>query len=377
MQRKQTALRMAINHPSRISPLKAMELANLILISYYRNLKFVESMSEYRKEPTGLFTDSLMCCDHPGFNEESPEHHASQSYKVESWIWSTEQMGPLHRFMHRTLPFGFIATNEPSRELFIILRGTITSYEWKNNLIVTPASSIEGAANLGKVHSGFNHMFNATHKKVSALHAGRFTIGTGDFYGAENTPSRSGSIKGTIAEYVLNADWHRKGYRIFIAGHSLGGALAMLSGFYLLTHDYEAYHDILSICTFGAPRVGNQDFCNWFDGVDVVRYFNTEDAVPTVPPPTASLFGSDMNETNNEKVIALKEDGYRRFDGTYGVTKGLTYNFFERSNDELARSKAYVHTGEHRSFTLNKGSISYNHNMKESYREGIKMFASK
>jgi hypothetical protein len=80
-----------------------------------------------------------------------------------------------------------------------------------------------------------------------------------------------------------------------------------------------------------------------------------------------------MNETNNEKVIALKEDGYRRFDETYGVTKGLTYNLFERSNDELARSKAYVHTGEHRSFTLNKGSISYNHNMKESYREGITM----
>ena len=151
----------------------------------------------------------------------------------------------------------------------------------------------------------------------------------------------------------------------------------MLSGFYLLTHDYEAYKDILSICTFGAPRVGNQDFCDWFNCVDVVRYFNTEDVVPTVPPPTASLFGSDMNETNNEKVIALKEDGYRRFDDTYGVTKGLTYNLFERSNDELARSKAYVHTGEHRSFTLNKGSISYNHNMKESYREGIGLVAAK
>ena len=107
-----------------------------------------------------------MCCDNSDFNEESPEHHASQSYRVESWIWSTEQMGPLHRFMHRTLPFGFIATNELSRELFIILRGTITSFEWKNNLIVTPASTIEGAANLGRVHSGFNHMFNATHKEV-------------------------------------------------------------------------------------------------------------------------------------------------------------------------------------------------------------------
>jgi len=354
-----------------------MELANLILLSYHRNLKYVESMSEYGEEPAGLFTDSLICSDSPEFNEESPAHYDSQPYKVESWIWSTEQMGALHRFMHRTLPFGFIATNELSRELFIILRGTITSYEWKNNLIVIPASSIEGAAKLGKVHSGFNHTFTVTHKDACALHAGKFSIGTSDFYGTENTPIRSGSIKSTISEYVLNADWHRKGYRIFIAGHSLGGALAMLAGFYLLTHDYEAYKDILSICTFGAPRVGNQDFCSWFKSVDVVRYFNTEDVVPTVPPPTASLFGSDMNETNNEKVIALKEDGYRRFDDTYGITKGLTYNLFEKTNDEAARSRAYVHTGEHRSFTLNKGSISYNHNMKESYREGIGLVSAR
>lgn len=57
-----------------------MELANLILISYHKNLSFVESMSAYGKEPPGLFTDSLMCCDNSDFNEESPEHHASQSY---------------------------------------------------------------------------------------------------------------------------------------------------------------------------------------------------------------------------------------------------------------------------------------------------------
>ena len=353
-----------------------MELANLILISYSRNLKFVESMSEYGKEPTGLFGDTLMCCDNPNFDDESPEHHASQRYKVEGWIWSTEQMGLLHPFKHRTLPFGFIASNELSRELFIILRGTITSYEWKNNLITAPTASVQGAANLGKVHSGFNHIFNATHKDVAAIHLGKLNVGTGDYYGTENTPERSGSIKDKIAEIVLNAGWHRNGYRIYIAGHSLGGALAMLSGAHLLTHDYEAYKDILSICTFGAPRVGNQDFCNWFKNVDVVRYFNTEDVVPTVPPPTSSLFGSDMNESNNEKVIGMREDGYRRFDETYGATKGLTYKPLENTNDGDSIQRAYVHIGTHRSFTLNKGSVSYNHNMKESYREGISMLAN-
>jgi hypothetical protein len=30
-----------------------------------------------------------------------------------------------------------------------------------------------------------------------------------------------------------------------------------------------------------------------------------------------------------------------------------------------------VHIGQTRAFTLNKGSISYNHNMPETYRQGI------
>ena len=370
-----SAGRKPVCHVSRITPAKAMELANLVLIAYNKNQKFVEAMSEYGKEPPGLFPDSVLCCDSPGFDDENPAHCASQQYKIATWIWSTEQMGIAHAFRHRTLPFGFVAVNELAREVFIILRGTITSSEWRNNLIIVPKSSIDGAANLGKVHAGFSRIFSATHKDQSAVHLGNVGAPTGDFYGAPNDPERAGSIKDYIGKAIINADWHRKGYRLFIAGHSLGGALAMLSGFNLLTHDYETYKDILSICTFGAPRVGNRDFCSWFDEVDLVRYFNTEDAVTAVPPPTANLFGSDMNESNNEKVVALRQDGYRQFNDMYGATKGLDYRPGENLSDEESCRAAYVHTGEHRSFTLNKGSVSYNHNMKETYREGISLLA--
>jgi hypothetical protein len=135
-------------------------------------------MSAYGKEPPGLFTDSLMCCDNSDFNEESPEHHASQSYKVESWIWSTEQMGPLHRFMHRTLPFGFIATNELSRELFIILRGTITSYEWKNNLINDfEAPVIEHYPRIGEIK---NELYKAGAHYASMSGSGASVFGIFD-----------------------------------------------------------------------------------------------------------------------------------------------------------------------------------------------------
>jgi hypothetical protein len=34
-----------------------------------------------------------------------------------------------------------------------------------------------------------------------------------------------------------------------------------------------------------------------------------------------------------------------------------------------------MHIGTARSFTLNKGSISYNHNMAETYRQGIQSCA--
>ena len=366
---------LACQYPTRITPAKAMELANLVLIAYNKNLKFVESMAEFGHEPFDLFPDTVMCNDNSEYDDDNPEHLAAEPYQIASWIWTTEQMGLSHAFRHRTLPFGFIAHKPLTRELFIILRGTITSSEWKNNVIAVPTSSINGATNLGMVHAGFNRMFNATHKEVSELHLGRIDAPTPDFYGAPNLPERSGSIKEFIAETVINADWHRRGYRIYIAGHSLGGALAMLAGFQLLTHDYSAYKDILSVCTFGSPRVGNQDFCDWFRECDVVRYANTEDVVPTVPPSTVNLFGSDMKETNSSKVLALREAGYRQLDDTFGATKGLDYNANDATGDEAWQKRAYVHSGEHRSFTINKGSISYNHNMKETYRRGIMLLA--
>ncbi|MCX5967331.1 MAG: hypothetical protein NTV57_06750 [Cyanobacteria bacterium] len=151
-----TTGRAPLRHASRITPAKAMELANLVLIAYNRNQKFVEAMAEYGKEPAGLFPDSVLCCDRPDFDDESPEHCASQSYQIKTWIWSTEQMGMAHGFRHRTLPFGFVAVHELAREVFVILRGTITSSEWKNNLFFVPRASIAGAASLGRVHAGFH-----------------------------------------------------------------------------------------------------------------------------------------------------------------------------------------------------------------------------
>ena len=72
--------------------------------------------------------------------------------------------------------------------------------------------------------------------------------------------------------------------RLFVAGHSLGAALAVLAAFRLheLAH-IEADH----IYTFGLPRVGGQLFCDNYEpalGARTFRLVNGDDPVPAVPP---------------------------------------------------------------------------------------------
>jgi len=353
-----------------VTPEKAMELANLILIAYHKNKLCLECHEDSIDEDPQLFPCLLNCNADPSFDETCPLHLDTKSYEVLSWLWHTDRpIGLMHTL--RTVPFGFIAANHAAKELVIVLRGTITTDEWRNNLITRPSTLISGVNDLGMVHEGFNKIFSLDFQDRLQEHKS-FLTRIGKTIGIYDEPplERQSSIKEVIRSTVINGPWIRDGYRIFITGHSLGGALAMLAGFLLLSYDAPGYRPGVSICTFGAPRVGNQEFGNWFDGVEVVRYANTEDTVPTVPPPTAKVFGSDMNESNNIQVRMRRQMGYEAIDRTFGATQGAMKE--EANLDDVeAVQRAFVHIGQTRPFTINKGSISYNHNMAETYRKGI------
>jgi len=62
--------------------------------------------------------------------------------------------------------------------------------------------------------------------------------------------------------------------------------------------------------------------------------------------------------------------GYENLNRTFGATQGAMREG-DISDDADAVQRAFVHIGQTRAFTLNKGSISYNHNMPETYRQGI------
>jgi predicted lipase len=69
---------------------------------------------------------------------------------------------------------------------------------------------------------------------------------------------------------------------IFITGHSLGAAMAVLAARALKA----AGHQVTAVYTFGGPRIGNAAFANHYDaalGANTFRIVNEEDIVPRLP----------------------------------------------------------------------------------------------
>jgi hypothetical protein len=68
---------------------------------------------------------------------------------------------------------------------------------------------------------------------------------------------------------------HRRGCRIWMAGHSLGAALATLAA--------DRFGEVQGVYTFGSPRVGNRRFKENYS-VRTYRFVNGDDLVSRVPP---------------------------------------------------------------------------------------------
>jgi triacylglycerol lipase len=148
------------------------------------------------------------------------------------------------------LPIGFIAEN--TGEVFLIFRGTVTTSEWLRdlNIRLTSYPHLDSC----KVHEGFLQTYNVFRTKITE----------------------------TLA--VLDT---RK--RFFIAGHSLGAALATLA-----VPDLAASTGFKSpvVYTYASPRVGDKAFARSYDrqyGKRSFRIANTSDLVVSIPPPVPFL----------------------------------------------------------------------------------------
>ena len=116
---------------------------------------------------------------------------------------------------------------------------------------------------------------------------------------------------------------------LWITGHSLGGALALLAA-WLLKRRFVLVHEV---CTFGAQMIGNREACAAFDrefAGRIFRYVNGRDPVPKLPTLSLVVFvrrgprryGSDsMRRSGVLKAICrCGFSSYNRFKRAFELT---------------------------------------------------------
>jgi hypothetical protein len=90
---------------------------------------------------------------------------------------------------------------------------------------------------------------------------------------------------------------------LFLTGHSMGGALAVLTGCRLAKRGRAP----VAIYTFGAPRVGDSDFCAGYD-LPTYRIVNRLDLVPEMPMASMKRLLPEKPRFTNAKLLdKLKE----------------------------------------------------------------------
>lgn len=131
-----------------------------------------------------------------------------------------------------------------------------------------------------------------------------------------------GPIKEALAKHNKKGD-----KEVWVCGHSLGGAMAVLVALELKPTGLQ---------TFGQPRVGNRELMEKID-FTYYRYVNNNDVVTTVPP---SLFGYVYTHTGHMRYInhygnIRKATPWQRFKdkmrGRWAAIKKL--QFFDGARD--------------------------------------------
>lgn len=154
--------------------------------------------------------------------------------------WNLE----LCEFFDVTDTQAFLArTRAPDGAMILAFRGTSSLKDWMTDVDI---NLVNGPG--GRVHDGFLCALNSVWRRLAKL------------------------IEAT-----------RERRKLWITGHSLGGALATLA---TAKFRLELAQPVNGLYTFGSPRVGNEEFARHFDADFYYQYYrvvNNNDVVPRIP----------------------------------------------------------------------------------------------
>lgn len=224
----------------------------------------------------------------------------------------------------KRVPFGFVAHTDTA--VYVVFRGTMEPAEWVSNVKALQEPFLKDRA-LGEVHRGFHR----TYTREDRGEGGVFNFDLKD-----NLPSIREVIETQLA---LETGLH--GLPLFVAGHSLGGALATLATAHIKKRTPFTHPTLYS---FASPRVGDPEFAKLFDDLNCYRVANSEDRVINLPVPASFVsFLSKVEEQQPQNPLS------------------------QFIKDQMT----WEHIGEPIYFTAQKGSIPDNHTI-PVYSEALK-----
>jgi triacylglycerol lipase len=167
-----------------------------------------------------------------------------QPYKLVIQFLTPESF--LGTSLEEAVPIAFVAT--ANNNIYVVFRGTKTIDEWISDadFPLVPYTFVD---NGGMTEKGFTEIYES--------------LGVVD---EVNQLSDTGNFE-----------------NVFVTGHSLGAALAVLAPPDIIENT--EFKDPI-MYSFAGPRAGNSDFKDLYDGFGIAswRVFNTNDEVPKLPP---------------------------------------------------------------------------------------------
>lgn len=146
----------------------------------------------------------------------------------------------------------------------IAFRGTKNFKDWMTDLHATPVGFpwiFDRGPEVGNIHAGFGHAVRDAWPKIQQALDGL-------------TPPPEAAPE--MAQLPT----------LWLTGHSLGGALAVVAGTAFSMWADAPIRSVNGIYTFGQPRIGLYQFCGNYDHVlkrKTFRFVNNQDLVPRVP----------------------------------------------------------------------------------------------
>jgi triacylglycerol lipase len=98
----------------------------------------------------------------------------------------------------------------------------------------------------------------------------------------------------------------KSGYKTYVTGHSLGGAIAVLIAIYLTEDGY----DVAKIVTFGQPKFTTTAGVDKLGFLKLTRVVDENDIVPMLPPTTVVNRAHGIYEHTGPEVILLEGPHY-------------------------------------------------------------------